>query len=270
MLGVGFAFEPAVQEADVEVQAEGGVADHLVEVAHGQIVVADVADGGAGRGVDVEAGVFAELADAEEMSAVGDDDDVLQVVFAGDGGEAVDLLFGVDGAGLGDDVAEGDAIGEEVVAADAAFGVAGVFVGAAAEGDDERGDLLAVELDGVVETGVEDGRGMAGVLGRSEDGDGVGGLGFVVAGDGVDLTVEPDAPGGHPEEHEGEELTEEGAPQGASAQVGGRSDHVCQSFIRAWKFHPGPAGAMKSRDRLLHRVSLQGAQAGDWSKSCRS
>ncbi len=39
----------------------------------------------------------------------------------------MNLLFGVDGAGLGDDVAEGDAVGEEVVAADAAFGIAGVL-----------------------------------------------------------------------------------------------------------------------------------------------
>ena len=147
----------------------------------------DVAEGGAGRGVDVEAGVFAELADAEEVGAVGDDDDVVEIVFVGDGGEAVDLLLGVDGAGFGDDVAEGDAVGEEVVAAYAAFGVAGVFVAAAAEGDDERGDLFAVEFDGVVEAGVEDGRGVAGVLGCSEDGDGVGGLGVVLAGDGVDL-----------------------------------------------------------------------------------
>ena len=64
---------------------------------------------------------------------------------AGDGGETVDLLLGVDGAGLGDDAAIGDAVGEEVVAADAAFGVAGVFVAAAAEGDDEGRDVLAVE-----------------------------------------------------------------------------------------------------------------------------
>ena len=130
------------------------------------------------------------------MGAVGDDDDVVEIVFAGDGGEAVDLLLGVDGAGLGDDAAEGDAVGEEVVAADAAFGVAGVLVAASAEGDDERGDLFAVEFDGVVEAGVEDGGGVAGVLGCSEDGDGVGGLGVVLAGDGGDLLIDPDAPGG--------------------------------------------------------------------------
>ena len=48
-----------MQPADVEVEAKGGVADDLVEVAHCQVVVADVAYGGPGRGVDVEACVFA-------------------------------------------------------------------------------------------------------------------------------------------------------------------------------------------------------------------
>jgi len=35
-----------VEPADVEVEAEGGVADDLVEVAHGEVVVRDVADDG--------------------------------------------------------------------------------------------------------------------------------------------------------------------------------------------------------------------------------
>jgi hypothetical protein len=228
-----------VQEADVHVQAEGGVADDLVHVTHGEVVVADVAEQGAGRGVDVETGVLAELADAEEMGAVGDDDDVVEIVLASDGGEAVDLLLGVDGAGLGDDVGEGDAIGEEVVAAYSAFGVAGVLVGAAAEGDDQRGDLFAVELDGVIETGVEDGGWMAEVLCRSEDGDGVGGLRVVLAGDGVDLHVDPDAPGGGDEEQKCEEATQEETAGGASAaQIGLRRDHVCPESVRGPKATP--------------------------------
>ena len=161
------------------------------------------------------------------MGAVGDDDDVVEIVFAGDGGEAMDLLLGVNGAGFGDDVGEGNAVGEEVVAAYAAFGVAGVFVGAAAEGDDERGDLFAVEFDGVVEAGVEDGRGMAGVLGCAEDGDGVGWLGVVLAGDGVDLLVDPDAPDGGDKKEKREEATEEETAGGASAtQIGLTGDHV--------------------------------------------
>ena len=160
------------------------------------------------------------------MGCVGDDDDVMEIVFVGDGGEAVDLLLGVDGAGLGDDAAEGDSVGEEVVAADAAFGVAGVFVAAAAEGDDERGDLFAVEVDGVVEAGVKDGRGVAGVLGCTEDGDGVGGLGVVFAGDGGDLLVDPDAPRSGDQEDDPEQPAEEETAGGASApQIGGRGDH---------------------------------------------
>ncbi len=176
---------------------------------------------------------MAELADAEEMGAVGDDDDVVEVVLAGDGGEAVDLLLGVDGAGLGDDVAEGDSVGEEIVAADAAFGVAGVLVAAAAEGDDERGDLLAVEFDGVVEAGVEDGRGAAGVLGCSEDGDGVGGLGLVLVGYVVDLLVDPDEPGEGDQQEKAEEPAEQRCPRSRRVclrpQVGGRK----RSFVQA-------------------------------------
>ena len=58
------------------------------------------------------------------------------------------------------------------------------------------GDLLAVEIDGVVEAGVEDGRWVAGILGRAEDGDGVGGLSLILPGDGVDLVVDPAEPEG--------------------------------------------------------------------------
>ena len=149
--------ELIVQPVDVEAEAEGGVADDLVEIAHGEVVVADVADGGAGRRVDVESSVFAELADAEEMGRIGDDDDVMEIVLVGDGSQAVDLLLGVDGAGLGDDAAEGDSVREEIIAAYTALSVAGVLVGAAAEGDDERSDLFAVEVDGMIEAGVKNG-----------------------------------------------------------------------------------------------------------------
>lgn len=214
--------------SDVQVEAEGGIADDLVEVAHGEVVVADVADGGPWRGVDVEAGVFAELANAEEVSCVGDDHDVMQMVFVRDGGEAVDLLLGVDGAGLGDDAAEGNSVGEKVVAADASLGVAGVFVAASAEGDDQRSDLFAIEVDGVIQTGVEDGGWMTGVFCCTEDGDGVGGLCVVLVGDSGDLLVDPDAPGGGYKEDDPEQTPKDESAGGASAwQVGGRGDHRC-------------------------------------------
>jgi len=38
----------AVDPVDVQVEAGGGVADYLVDVAHGEVVVTDVAEGGAG------------------------------------------------------------------------------------------------------------------------------------------------------------------------------------------------------------------------------
>jgi hypothetical protein len=216
-----------VQPVDVETEAHGGVADDLVKVAHGQVVVADVAYGGAGRGVDVEAGVLAELADAEEVSGVGDDDDVTKIVFVGNGCEAVDLLLGIGGAGFGDDAAEGNSVGEEIVATDAPFGVAGVFVAATTEGDDERGDLLVVEIDGVIEAGVQDGRRVAGVLGCTEDGDGIGGLGVVLVCDCGYLTVDPDTPCSGGEEEQQKQLAKEVAAERArSSQVGRGGDHL--------------------------------------------
>ena len=166
------------------------------------------------------------------MGCVGDDDDVVEIVFAGDGGEAVNLLLGVDGAGFGDDAAEGDSVGEEVVAADAALGVAGVFVAAAAEGDDEGGDVFAVEVDGVVEAGVKDGGWAAGVLGRAEDGDGIGGLGVVFAGDSGYLLIDPEAPCCGGQEEEPEQAAEEDAPGGAwASQIGGWGDHLRENQV---------------------------------------
>src|SRR6185437_7451547 len=151
---------------------------------------------GARRGEDIEAGAAAEQSDAEEVGAVGDDDDGVEVVGGGDLGEFRHLLLRVKGVGLGDDLVEGDAVSQQVVAADAAFGAAGVFVGAAAEGDDDGRDAVVVEGDGFVEAGVEDGRGTAGVLGGPEDGDGVGALGVVDVCGVLDLAVEPDGPAG--------------------------------------------------------------------------
>ena len=75
-----------MQPADVKIQPHGGVTYDFVKVAHGEIVVADMAHGEARRGVDVEASIFAELADAEEVGRIGDDDDVVEIVFVGDGG----------------------------------------------------------------------------------------------------------------------------------------------------------------------------------------
>ena len=50
----GFVVEVAVDAGVAEAEAEGGVAEDLVEVAHVAVVGVDVAECVAGRGVDVE------------------------------------------------------------------------------------------------------------------------------------------------------------------------------------------------------------------------
>lgn len=101
-----------MQPANVEVEAHGGVADDFVEVPHCQVVITNMTFGGAGRGVDIESGLFAEFADAKEMGSVRDDDDVMETVFVGDGREAVDLLLRIDRAGFGNDAAKWDSVGK--------------------------------------------------------------------------------------------------------------------------------------------------------------
>lgn len=214
---VKLAFEPAVEPADVQVCANEGIAEHLVPDALGGVCVADVADGGARRGVDLQPSTLAEERDTEEMRAIGDDDQRVKVLSLGDASEQVYLLLGVDGAGLGDDVVEGDAIGEEIVATDASLGFAGVLVRSAAERDDDGSDASVVEGDGLVETGMKDRGRAASVLCCSEDGDSVGGLGVIDGGGVLDLAIEPGEPSC------GDEDAEESEPaQKAQAEVASR------------------------------------------------
>lgn len=107
-LVVGAAFDPVVKESFGKVQAQGSVAHDLVGVALGEVEVVDVAEGRAGRGVDVETGLAAEVSDAEEVGGVGDDDDVLEMAVGSDLLELGDLLGGVEGVGFGKDGGEGD------------------------------------------------------------------------------------------------------------------------------------------------------------------
>ena len=200
-----------------EVEADGGVAKHLVEDALGGVDIVNVAEGSARRGVDVEAGAAAEQSDTEEMRAVGDDNDGVEVVRGSDLCKLCYLLLRVEGVGLGDDVVEGYAVGEEVVAADAPFSAAGVLLRAATEGDDGGRDAVVVESDGFVEARVKDGRGTAGVLSGTEDGDGVGTLCVVDVRGVLDLAVEPDEPAGGDDE-EDEECPAEQARAEAAAR----------------------------------------------------
>jgi len=128
------------------------------------------------------------------MSAVADDDDVLEVLTFRNAGQVLDLLFGVDRVCLRDNAVEGDAVGEQIVSAYAAFGFAGVFVGTAAQRDDDGCHATLVEADGLIKAGVQHWRGTAGVLGRAKDSDGVCGLGVVDLRGGFDLVIDPTKP----------------------------------------------------------------------------
>jgi len=91
------------------------------------------------------------------VCAVADDDDVLEVLAIGDAGQVLDLLLGVDGVCLCDDAVERDAIGQEIVAANATFGPAGVLVGTASQRNDDGRHATLVEADSLIEAGVQDG-----------------------------------------------------------------------------------------------------------------
>lgn len=131
--------------------------------------------GGAGGAVARETVVFHHAAGAEEMVVVADEN-------AGFPAEAFeDFRAGGDGLGGGCafafdvDAFNGDAFVGEVAAADFGFGVDGVAAGAAG-GEKVGGELAAVEIEGVVEAGAEDGGGFAAVFGGTEDDDDVDGL----------------------------------------------------------------------------------------------
>src|ERR1700678_1044957 len=145
----------------------------------------------------------------------------------------MDLLLGVYGASFGDDAADRNSIGEEIIAADTAFCVAGVFVAASAEGDDQRSYLLAVKLNCVIEGAVKNGRRVAGVFRCAEDGDGVGWLGVVLVRHSGDLLIDPDAPGNGDQQDHREQSAEKDPPAGASPlQIGFWRDHRCGKLAK--------------------------------------
>ena len=152
----------------------------------------------------------------------------VEVVLVSNLGQAVDLLVGIPGAGFGDDVVQRDALGKQIVAADSSFRVAGVRVRSPPKGDDNGGDLAAVELDGLVETGMKDGRRTAGVLRRAEDGNGVGGTSLVSAGNRGNLHVDPAEPA---EASSKQQADEHGSKAAAGAWLG-RGSHGFRKAVR--------------------------------------
>ena len=188
------AFQPAVQPTYVQVEAQRRIAEDLVGHAFGSVQVVDVAKRSAGRRVDVQARSAAEERDAVEVGTVADDDDVLEVLAASNASQMFHLLLGIDGVCFRDDAVEGYAVGEKIVSADTAFGPTGVLVGTAPECDDDGRHAALVEADGLIETGVQHGRGTTGVLGCAKDGNGIGRLGIVDLRGGVDLVIDPAEP----------------------------------------------------------------------------
>jgi hypothetical protein len=118
----------------------------------------------------------------------------MEIELTRDGREPAGLLFGIGGAGLGDDATERNAVGEQIVAAYSPFSVSGVFVAAAAESNDDWSDLLSIEIYRMIQAEVQRGRGPSGIFGRSEDSDSVRLLCLILACDFGYLTHDIGAP----------------------------------------------------------------------------
>ena len=136
-------------------------------------------DARARRGEHIEARGGANLVDAEQMGGVADNDNAAQIVGACDDGEAPDGLVGAGAFGFGNDVGLGNTCANQVILPDLALGE--LVAAIPAQGYDERCDPTAVKRLGVVEAGAKDRRGMAIVLGGTENGDGIGRSGKVLA-----------------------------------------------------------------------------------------
>lgn len=170
------------------------IAEHLVKVPHGQIVIADMPKRRPRRGIDAQPGILAKFADAEQMRSITDHNDGIEIIFPGYGSQSVDLLFSIGGTGLRNDISKGNAIGQQIIPANPAFGVAGVLIASASKSDDQWGDLPAIELDRVIETGMEHRRRTSGILRSAKYGDSIGGLSLVLTGHIGYLLIHPDKP----------------------------------------------------------------------------
>jgi hypothetical protein len=82
-------------------------------------------------------------------------------------------LKGGPAVGIGEYLAGRNALLDEVIPPDASLGEDPVS-SSGTGGQDERGQVLLFEVEGVVEPGSEDGRGLTGVLCCAEDDNGIG------------------------------------------------------------------------------------------------
>jgi len=110
----------------------------------------------------------------------------------------------------------GQALLNEVVAADTRLRKARV-ASSRSRGDDERSQASFLEVEGVIEAGFEDGRGLAVVLGGPEDDDRAGGRGLVERGLAPDGPIQPNL-----------NRQEDGGGQEAGQQRPVRSDGTVQ------------------------------------------
>ena len=108
---------------------------------------------GAGRGEDVEAVGGTDLVNAEEVGGITDDDNALEIVGAGNDGEAADRLSVLVLSVSAMMSESGTPAPTRYCCPTAAFGV--LVTAVATQSDDERGDAATVEGFSVVEAGTE-------------------------------------------------------------------------------------------------------------------
>ena len=135
----------------------------------------------------VEPHAGAKSVDAKKVGSIGDRKDAVQVILPGNGGQAGSGLFCVGALGLSNDLILRDAMGEQVVMADAPFGIS--RPPATTQGDHQRSKVFAVESKSMIQTGAQHRRRTAIVFRCAKDGDGVGGTRLIMSGVIVNLPV---------------------------------------------------------------------------------
>ena len=133
-----------------------------------------------GRGVDRgDSLVFEQFADAEDVIGVAHGDATVQVVGTHDYGDAGSGFGSIAALGLGDQAAFGNAAAHQVIASDAALAVMRIL-GGTSGGDQYRRYSALEQIKSVVQTGAQYWRGPPGILGSSENDNGVRRMNFLL------------------------------------------------------------------------------------------